>query len=115
MIDPFHHVIDWQLRCRWPDSFYNKASDPDLWTPLRYPKQYMHISETVQSGHRTLEDQIIWALDKKYKGIYSNDYTILDYIEAGFTYREVASIFGLSRTKVGKIIKKIKINGTKHP
>lgn len=117
--DFIQQAIDYQLSSHWPDIFFNKASDLKYWQPIRTVKfnpdvagirSYQSIKlpkPTIPEKHDRIEDIFIYAIDAKYSHVYLRDYKILDYISAGYTQKEVGRMFGLSRRRIGQIIKKM--------
>lgn len=93
-IDPIERLIDYQLRSIW------RAHQ------LESTRKQIKVADTGRS-HNTVEDRFIEALDRKYHAAFRLDMTIFDYFREGYSYRDIESLTGISRGKVGRSINRI--------
>lgn len=93
-VDPIQRLIDYQLRSIW------RAHQ------LESTRKQVRVADTPRSSN-TVEDMFIDALDRKYSGQFRMDMIIFDYVKDGYSYRDVESIIGVSRSGVGRSMNRI--------
>ena len=93
-VDPIQRLIDYQLRSIW------RAHQ------LESTRKQIKVSDTPRSSN-TVEDMFIDALDRKHSGRMRKDLIIFDYVREGYSYRDVETITGTSRSSVGRSMNRI--------
>ncbi len=93
-VDPIQRLIDYQLRSIW------RAHQ------LESTRRQIRISDTIRSVNR-VEEMFVDAIDRKYYGPHRLDLIIFDYFCNGYSYRDIESILGIDKSKVGRSINRI--------
>lgn len=108
-------LMDSQLKCVFPDRLAELNTEecpgPEMeitlnGKPKRVPVDIRQPSDPINVGD--VEDGFIEALDRKYSGVFSRDYKILEYMSLGYTQAEAGRIFGVSHQRVHQVIKKLR-------
>lgn len=100
-IDPIQIFIDKQLGSPWREHQLYKDVIYRIknwaWCPRGIPPLYLNETFSIIN---TIEDDLINAIDKKYKGINSRVDAEIEFILEGYRMQEIADLLGVNRRTV---------------